>query len=1014
MSATPIAVPVQVLWTVTASGQSATVTPATPLQVAVAQVHLGLRGGQGVQGLQGPKGDQGDEGPKGDTGDVTPELTAARDAAQAARDVAQGHAGTAGAQAAIATTKAGEAAGSAAAAVLARDAALVGAGLPYVDEPTGRAAVADGVAFKVQGSGEVAVFEYRRVNAGSSTLIATYPSKAAVDGVQSDLYLVGNNRFANATFAKDALGSRGAGGAAAPNAPTGYIQEKAGAAWLVWPGASVVEKPNKLLRTNKCLELQVASDAVSGTDYQLSQDFTIPPELVGDVTAVGRFVYAVQHEVAGISTRAVAQIYGASNNDLGVIVNAAVTSQVGAWFFAVFDVPMTNALARKVRVKARITADIGPTVSGKTWIGGLFFDWTRPRQITFDQNLSERITDVATAAAAPVAAAAAAAVAPVAARATTLEAAKSVATPWLVGANPTKNALLTNSTLGSAGVPPGYDSTGAGGANANAAAFRIAAVATPFDTYRAFESDHYFNGTHRTDVQLYQVYEIPEALWGTAITAYWLYHGKRSVAQIDFSMAAFLLDAAGVQLAATVNVKQTVDPAPGQWGVVRHAVTINNAAARKLRICVRAHGSLVGGVFADGKAWITGLLLQFGGVAPASFDRNTAEQADTIATTRAEAVRQELQAEVDALQSRAAPGRFDRYLDARGNPLPMLPDDPVACWGDSMTAANWAATLAAKYTPARTCHNLGIGSESSSQILARIKGFDAHTAGIVWATGTVRLRARRAVPPRTISETYRAQWEEFGARVAEPRFVEFFNSAGFIGRSSQQLKAAAVAGGASLAAAGHPFVDGDVVYCKDAARPAGMYRYKPYYVRDAASGAFSLSEFPGSAAIVFSAGNATILGDFYFDWAYVGGVNNTISVTTHTDRDKLNVVLWMGRNNIGSPTQVIADVNAAVAHIKTMGKRFAILTVCASTDDSAGNLANIATINSTLQDLYPDNVIDIRAYLMTKGNGSAQDNADITAGFTPLSLRADALHLNGAGNGHVADAVHAFYDARGW
>lgn len=75
MSATPIAVPVQVFWTVTASGQSATVTPATPLQVAVAQVHLGLRGGQGVQGL---KGDQ------GDTGDVTPQALAARDIAVAA------------------------------------------------------------------------------------------------------------------------------------------------------------------------------------------------------------------------------------------------------------------------------------------------------------------------------------------------------------------------------------------------------------------------------------------------------------------------------------------------------------------------------------------------------------------------------------------------------------------------------------------------------------------------------------------------------------------------------------------------------------------------------------------------------------------------------------------------------------------------------------------------------------------------------------------------------------------
>ncbi len=67
------------------------------------------------------------------------------------------------------------------AAEAARDAALIQAGV-YATEVAGRAAVADGVAFKVQGSGDVAAYEYRRVNAGTvSTLIATYPSKAFVD-----------------------------------------------------------------------------------------------------------------------------------------------------------------------------------------------------------------------------------------------------------------------------------------------------------------------------------------------------------------------------------------------------------------------------------------------------------------------------------------------------------------------------------------------------------------------------------------------------------------------------------------------------------------------------------------------------------------------------------------------------------------------------------------------------------------------------------------------------------------
>jgi hypothetical protein len=88
-----------------------------------------------------------------------------------------------------APTEAANAAASAAAALAAetgaenaRDAALIQAGV-YVDEATGRAAVADGEAFKVQGTGNVAAFEYRRVNASTSTLIATYPSIQYFDTV---------------------------------------------------------------------------------------------------------------------------------------------------------------------------------------------------------------------------------------------------------------------------------------------------------------------------------------------------------------------------------------------------------------------------------------------------------------------------------------------------------------------------------------------------------------------------------------------------------------------------------------------------------------------------------------------------------------------------------------------------------------------------------------------------------------------------------------------------------------
>lgn len=61
-------------------------------------------------------------------------------------------------------------------------AALIQAGV-YATESAGRAAVTDGAAFKVQGSGDVAAYEYRRVNSSSSTLIATYPNTTFVQSV---------------------------------------------------------------------------------------------------------------------------------------------------------------------------------------------------------------------------------------------------------------------------------------------------------------------------------------------------------------------------------------------------------------------------------------------------------------------------------------------------------------------------------------------------------------------------------------------------------------------------------------------------------------------------------------------------------------------------------------------------------------------------------------------------------------------------------------------------------------
>lgn len=99
-------------------------------------------------------------------------------AAAAITETGQNRAAAQTAQAGAASERVGAQA-ERAGAEAARDAALIQAGV-YETEAAGRAAVADGQAFKVQGSGDIAAFEYRRVSSSVSTLIVSYPAAGAV------------------------------------------------------------------------------------------------------------------------------------------------------------------------------------------------------------------------------------------------------------------------------------------------------------------------------------------------------------------------------------------------------------------------------------------------------------------------------------------------------------------------------------------------------------------------------------------------------------------------------------------------------------------------------------------------------------------------------------------------------------------------------------------------------------------------------------------------------------------
>lgn len=167
---TPLPIPVSVVWTVVASGQPNTVTPADPVEVAVAQVHLGLRGETGLRGVEGV-GLKGDKGDKGDTGDVTPEAEKARDEAQTARSAAADSADIAANQAAFATTSKTQA-------EAARDAAFVNANV-YASTAAGLAAVADGMQFQVVSADGLSIQRWRRDAGPVAVVVARYPSATA-------------------------------------------------------------------------------------------------------------------------------------------------------------------------------------------------------------------------------------------------------------------------------------------------------------------------------------------------------------------------------------------------------------------------------------------------------------------------------------------------------------------------------------------------------------------------------------------------------------------------------------------------------------------------------------------------------------------------------------------------------------------------------------------------------------------------------------------------------------------
>lgn len=135
------------------------------------------------------------------------------------------------------------------------------------------------------------------------------------------------------------------------------------------------------------------------------------------------------------------------------------------------------------------------------------------------------------------------------------------------------------------------------------------------------------------------------------------------------------------------------------------------------------------------------------------------------------------------------------------------------------------------------------------------------------------------------------------------------------------------------------------------------------------------------------------------------------------DADYAINLFWVGTNSVTSPS--LADMpqqlEQAVEKIGTLKKKFIIIGPI--TTLPAGNSYHTALrdVCQKLKSRFPRNFVDAHELLVYNYNPAIpQDVTDFSNDIVPTSLRSDSIHLNDAGYGIVAKAVHKLLITKGW
>lgn len=117
--------------------------------------------------------------------------------------------------------------------------------------------------------------------------------------------------------------------------------------------------------------------------------------------------------------------------------------------------------------------------------------------------------------------------------------------------------------------------------------------------------------------------------------------------------------------------------------------------------------------------------------------------------------------------------------------------------------------------------------------------------------------------------------------------------------------------------------------------------------------------------------------------------------------------IWTGNNGVADEATAAAAKSDIAAMAAWLGhNRYLVGSILTSADHTAERIALLQRLNADLLGLYGNRFVDIYSALRSSGNGSADDNTDIAAGYVPRSLRNDGIHLNAAGNAVAAREMY--------